>query len=70
MSLVKLKLCCIDGHELAGLRCKQNKHHHLYQLSRINHLDLSLNCIMAEEEAPPEVHHYSSLQEVPWDIQK
>ncbi|OQD82902.1 hypothetical protein PENANT_c019G04002 [Penicillium antarcticum] len=22
-----------------------------------------------EEEAPPEVHHYNSLQEVPWDIQ-
>ncbi|KAJ5105362.1 RNA cap guanine-N2 methyltransferase [Penicillium alfredii] len=24
---------------------------------------------MADEEAPPEVHHYNSLQEVPWDIQ-
>lgn len=22
------------------------------------------------DEAPPEVHHYESLQEVPWDIQK
>lgn len=22
------------------------------------------------EEAPSEVHHYKSLQEVPWDIQK
>lgn len=22
------------------------------------------------EEAPPEVHHYESRQEVPWDIQK
>ena len=25
---------------------------------------------MADDEIPPEVHHYSSLQEVPWDIQK
>lgn len=23
-----------------------------------------------EEEAPPEVHHYRSRAEVPWDIQK
>jgi hypothetical protein len=23
-----------------------------------------------EEEAPPEVHHYSNRGEVPWDIQK
>lgn len=22
------------------------------------------------EEAPPEVHHYEQLQDVPWDIQK
>jgi len=28
------------------------------------------NTMADEEEAPPEVHHYSSLQEVPWDIQK
>lgn len=25
---------------------------------------------MADDEIPPEVHHYSSLNEVPWDIQK
>jgi trimethylguanosine synthase len=24
----------------------------------------------AEEVAPPEVHHYSDVGEVPWDIQK
>ncbi|KAJ5978213.1 hypothetical protein N7501_001555 [Penicillium viridicatum] len=28
-----------------------------------------MHCIMADEDAPPEVHHYSSLHEVPWDIQ-
>lgn len=36
----------------------------------IDQLALSLHCIMADEDAPPEVHHYSSLHEVPWDIQK
>jgi hypothetical protein len=23
-----------------------------------------------DEEAPPEVHHYNDIHEVPWDIQK
>lgn len=36
----------------------------------MDHFALSLHCIMADEDAPPEVHHYSSLHEVPWDIQK
>lgn len=24
----------------------------------------------SDEEAPPEVHHYNHIHEVPWDIQK
>lgn len=31
---------------------------------------LILNTMKDSEEAPPEVHHYQELHEVPWDIQK
>lgn len=34
-------------------------------------IDISTGlCAMADEVAPPEVHHYENIQEVPWDIQK
>ena len=52
----------------------------LYRLSVISQVNLSdaqyllsktrNNNMTDDGEAPPEVHHYSSLQEVPWDIQK
>lgn len=44
----------------------------VYHLSKT--CDLHHTCkfdMMADsEEAPPEVHHYENLEEVPWDIQK
>ena len=31
---------------------------------------LSVFAMVDSEEAPPEVHHYNGIHEVPWDIQK
>lgn len=67
----KLWLCLPRAAGQIG-RCKPCKHHPVFISYResIDQLALSLHCIMADEDAPPEVHHYSSLHEVPWDIQK
>lgn len=66
---MKLQRAC----ELARCGCKPNKQPRPFFISYRRlaiHITAAL-CDMADtEEPPPEVHHYESLQEVPWDIQK